>query len=99
MTKYLQKEASHKAIIGPFRNCPFVEGMIVSPLNTVPKSTPNERRIILDLSFPKNGTGLNEYVDKDSYLGDNVELVFPKINDFFKLIKGKGQGCLMYKLD
>ena len=99
MNKYLQKEASHKAIMGPFRVCPFGEGMSISPLNTVPKSSPNERRTILDLSFPKDGTGLNDYVDKDIYLGENVDLVFPKIEDFVKLIKSKGQGCLLYKLD
>ena len=63
IASYLQKEAVHKAIMGPFRVCPFEEGMSISPLNTVPKSTPNERRIILDLSFPKNGTGLNDYVN------------------------------------
>ena len=99
MNSYLQKESTHKAIIGPFRVCPFEEGMSVSPLNTVPKSTPNERRTILDLSFPKNGTGLNDYVNKDWYLGERADLVFPKIDDFIKLIKSKGQGCLMYKLD
>jgi hypothetical protein len=67
MLKYLQKEASCDAIIGPFSSCPFLDGMVISPLNTVPKSNPNERRIILDLSFPKDGTGVNDFVSKDEY--------------------------------
>lgn len=99
MLKYLQKEASCDAIIGPFSSCPFLDGMVISPLNTVPKSNPNERRIILDLSFPKDGTGVNDFVSKDEYLGSDVELVYPKIDDFVSLIKAKGQGCLMFKLD
>lgn len=99
MVEYLKKEASYEAIIGPFEKCPFKEGMVISPLNTVPKSNPNERRIILDLSFPKDGTGVNDYVPKDSYLGHEIDLNFPKIDDFIALIKSKGQGCLMYKLD
>jgi hypothetical protein len=99
MIKYLEKEASHGAIIGPFSSCPFEDGMVISPLNTVPKSNPNDRRVILDLSFPKDGTGVNDYVSKDWYLGKKVDLVFPKIDDFVSLIKAKGQDCMMYKLD
>ena len=96
---FLKKEASYGAIIGPFSECPFEEGMVISPLNTVPKSTPNERRIILDLSFPKDGTGVNDFVSKQWYLDNPVELVYPKIDDFVALIKAKGPGCLLYKLD
>ena len=99
MLSYLKKESSHNAILGPFKKCPFKSGMSVSPLNTVPKSTPNERRIILDMSFPKNGKGVNDFIDKDFYLNNEVDLIFPRIDDFIKLIKAKGQGCLLYKLD
>jgi len=95
----LQKEASHEAIIGPFASCPFEEGMIISPLNTVPKSNTEERRVILDLSFPKDGTGINDFVSKDTYLDNKVELIFPRIDDFVALIKAKGPGCMMFKLD
>jgi hypothetical protein len=76
--------------------------MVISPLNSVPKSTPGERRVILDLSFPKNGNSINQFVSKEFYLGKKVELIYPKIDDFIALIKTKGPGCLMklmYKLD
>ena len=36
---------------------------------------------------------------KDSYLGDRVSLIFPKVDDFISLIRSKGPGCLLYKLD
>lgn len=42
---------------------------------------------------------MNDFVSKDSYLGETVDLVFPKIDDFVSLIKAKGPGCLMFKLD
>ena len=99
INKYLSKEASHHAIIGPFQHNPFDDRLFVSPLNSVPKSTPNERRVILDLSFSKDNSAVNDFVPKDSYMGEKVELVFPKIDDFVALINKKGKGCLMYKLD
>ncbi|XP_053372607.1 uncharacterized protein LOC128546268 isoform X1 [Mercenaria mercenaria] len=99
LEKYLIKEATNKAIIGPFSENPFAEQIKISPLNTVPKANKVDRRVILDLSFPKDGSAVNDHISKDSYLGEEVLLVFPKIDDFVALIKSKGQGCLMYKLD
>lgn len=99
INKYIKKEASHNAIIGPFRENPFEDELLVAPLNSVPKSTPGERRVILDLSFSKNGNAVNDSVPKDYYLGDEVSLKFPKVDDFVALIKSKGRGCLLYKLD
>ena len=97
--KYIKKEASHKAILGPFRKNPFEDELLLAPLNSVPKSTPDERRVILDLSFSKSGDAVNDFVPKDSYLGKEVSLKFPKVDDFVALIKQKGRGCLLYKLD
>lgn len=97
--KYLQKEASHGAIIGPFEKSPFVDKLVISPLNSVPKSTPSERRVILDLSFSENQEAVNDYVPKDSYLGEEMSLFFPKVDDFIALILRNGPGCLLYKLD
>ena len=50
----------------------------------------------MDLSFPK-GASLNDYVSKDEYLGEKIELVYPKVDDFIQLIKQEGRGCLLYK--
>ena len=48
---YLLKESMYKAIGGPFKNNPFKHGIKISPLNSVPKKDPSERRIILDFKF------------------------------------------------
>ena len=57
--KYLLKETSYGAILGPFSENPFLCNNVLSPLNTVPIKEANERRIVLDLSFPK-GTAIND---------------------------------------
>ena len=51
---------------------------------------------ILDLSYPKSQS-VNEGICKDEYLGDKLDLVFPKVDDFVELIKSKGKGCLIFK--
>ena len=84
--------------MGPFRDNPFQSGIKVSPLNSVPKKDSSERRVILDLSFPK-GASLNNFISKDEYLGEKIELVYPKVDNFVQFIKQKGQGCLLFKTD
>ena len=98
MLEYLKKESKNAAIIGPFKECPFTSGIKISPLNSLPKKDTTERRVILDLSFPLNAA-VNNFVSKDKYLGEIVDLVYPKVDDFAQLIKQKGRGCLLYKKD
>jgi hypothetical protein len=87
------------AIIGPFKKNQFVSKLILSPLNSVPKKIITERRVILDLSSKASQGAINDYIDKDSYLGNEVDLIFPKVDDFVQLILAKGTGCLMFKKD
>lgn len=96
--KYLIKELSLDAIIGPFNENPFGSNIVISPLNSVPKKEPNERRVILDLSSGKESS-INYFVDKDHYLNEEVCLIFPKVDDLVQLVLTKGRGCLMYKKD
>jgi hypothetical protein len=57
--KYLIKELKKGAVVGPFHENPFDHGIIISPLNTVPKKDSLERCVILDLSVA-GGTAVNE---------------------------------------
>ena len=59
----LQKELAKGYISGPFERPPF-KNFIVSPLGLVPKKTPNQFRIIHDLSFPKD-QGVNAYIPRE----------------------------------
>lgn len=98
INRYLHKEAVNKAIVGPFKNNPFSTGLKISPLNSVSKKDSTERRVILDLSFPK-GKAVNDFISKKEFLGKQIEIIFPKVDDFVQLIKYKGRGCMLFKLD
>ena len=52
LQKYIEKEQTHGAVMGPFNKIPFQNKIGISPLSTRPKKDTEERRIILDLSFP-----------------------------------------------
>ena len=65
--EYVQKDIKAGHILGPFKEDPFGGKLHTYPLNTVTKKDSVERRVILDLSFPR-GVALNEDVPKDSYL-------------------------------
>ena len=98
MLSYLQKEFDNKAIIGPFKTNPFDSGLKISPLNSLPKEDTSERRVILDLSYPV-GISINDFISKEEYMGEKIDLVYPKVDDFIQLIKQKGRGCLLFKKD
>jgi hypothetical protein len=72
----LSKEYNLNRICGPFQSPPF-EPFFTTPLNTVSKSDSQDRRVIVDSSWPL-GKGVNSGIDVDSYLGapSDFETVF-----------------------
>ena len=98
MTKYIKKEAKYGAVIGPFKNIPFAGNIGISPLSSRPKKNSEDRRVILDLSFPI-GEAVNDGIPKDTYLGFTAKLCFPKTDDFAIRIHHLGKGCYMFKMD
>ena len=77
---YLSKELKLGRIAGPFDTVPLAQGFVVSPLNTVEKRDSEERRVIVDLSWPC-GHSVNDGIPSDSYLGEPLVLRFPTIDD------------------
>ena len=75
---YIEKEKSHDAVIGPFNHIPFSKNVGISPISTRPKKCSTDRRVIIDLSFLM-GEGVNDGMQKDTYLGFAARLKFPKI--------------------
>ena len=51
---YLAIEHSNNTLLGPFLTNPFPDRTASSPLNSVPKQDSDERRVILDTSFPSH---------------------------------------------
>ena len=77
--------------MSPFTTSPFEVETTVSPLNTVPKKDSVERRIIVDLSYPKHSPdrSINGEITQNIYLGDPIQLCF----------REKGPGCSLFKCD
>ena len=98
LQKYIEKEKSHDAVIGPLKAIPFTRFVGISPLTTRPKKESQDRRILIDLSFPPGGS-VNDGICKDNYLGYQVKLTFPKTDEFAERIFKLGQGAKLYKVD
>ena len=95
--KYLQKECRNQAVLWAFNEKPFNLCLRISPLNSVPNKDTDERRVILDSSFPK-GNGVNYVISKEEYLGKKMLTVYTKVDKSVQLIKLKGRGCLLFKM-
>lgn len=96
--EYLEKEKKYQAILGPFVKTPFTLPVITNPLHSVLKKDGNERRIILDLSYPE-GKSVNDGIPKDHYLGKPINLNYPTVEHLVELVKEKGRGCMLFKRD
>ena len=66
--EYIQKEKKYNSLIGPFDQNPLSVALALSPLNTIEKKDSQDRRVILDLSFPP-GLGVNGGISKYCHLG------------------------------
>lgn len=75
---YLSTELALSSVCGPFARNPFVAPIALSPLNSVPKPDSDERRFILDLSWPA-GSSVNDGISKEFLLGQPVSLTYPTV--------------------
>ena len=92
---YISSELDQGTLAGPFRCNPLPVPLALSPVNTVPKSNQIDRRFIVDLKT----SGVNEGIDKESYLGVPYQLHLPTVDAFVELINERGPGCLLFKRD
>ena len=97
--EYLEAEKSRGAIIGPFSEAILGENSRFSPLDAIPKKDSSDLRFILNLSWPVNGKSVNDAISKDEYMGKEVSLTYPGVDDMIKLIRKKGRGSLLFKKD
>ena len=98
LQRYIDKEKKYGAIMGPYKKIPFQSNTGISPLSTRPKKNSQDRRVILDLSFPI-GDSINDGIPKDSYMGFQAELKFPKTDQLAVRIFQLGKNCLLFKID
>ena len=97
VTDYLKKESVKGRMAGPF-DCIPLDSLMVSPLNTVPKADSDERRVLVDLSWPP-GSSVNDEIIKGFYLGQSFTLNFPSVDNICALLVQVGPGAHIYKRD
>lgn len=96
--EFIVKELQWDAIVGPFEHTPFTPWCRISPIMTRPKRESSDRRIILDLSFPK-GRGVNDGITTSDHYGLDITYSLPSIADLIEVIKTNGRGSMMWKTD
>ena len=94
---YLAEEKSFGAILGPFMENP-IANCHYSPFMTRDKSGSDNRRVIIDLSWPKDYS-VNAGIDKNSYLNTEFALTFPTVDHVTQELKKLGRGAHLFKID
>ena len=92
----LRCEVTRARIAGPFKQNPFTIPIMVSPLNTVPKSSTDERRIIVDLSWPLCQGSVNSGIYKEFYLEEKIESHYASVEEICKMVLDTGPGAVIY---
>ena len=96
INKYLERECNAGRIAGPFAKNPL--SLVVSPMNTVPKDSVDERRVIVDLSWPV-GASVNDGISKEVYLGEVIQLHYASVEQVCQMVMEVGAGAVIYKRD
>ena len=96
--RFLEKELSKDALLGPFSVPPFSPWCQICPLMTVPKKESNKRRVIIDLSYPK-GASVNDGVAKNFFQGRELSYTLPSAADLSALLLAMGPGSFIWKAD
>ena len=81
---------------GSFQEKPI--NMHISPMMTREKQGSDNRRTIVDLSWP-HGCSVNDGVYKNRYLDSYYYLSYPSIDTIVDRLKKLGPGALIYKVD
>ena len=94
--KYLTEELQYGAMLGPFDNKPISSH--ISPLMVRDKQDSDNKRTIMDLSWPK-GQSVNDGVCKDIYLGTSYILKYPSVDSITASLRSLGPAAMIYKID
>ena len=93
--EFSSKSVEKCYLSGPHNVQPFPR-VHLSPIMTAEKK-PSSRRTVFDASFGDHS--LNIGTPADLYLGQPVDLVYPRIEDFRALVLKCGRGCYIWKRD
>ena len=94
VSEYLQRECAAGRILGPFTVDELsMSDMVVSRFGVIPKSSPENWRLIVDLSFP-------EWVSENDGIDPGVcSLQYSRVEDATEEVLKEGPGSFMVKID
>ena len=94
---YVYTELGHGALLGPFSQPPT--GLVhLSPLMTRPKRDARFRRVIVDLSWPKDAA-VNTGIDHELYIDGPAHITLPTADYMADRLLQLGPGAYLYKTD
>ena len=89
----VMKEVKLLKYAGPFREIPFQDHFIQSPIGLVPKDGGKDTRLIFHLSHPRTkGTSVNANTPEEI-----CKVVYPKFDDAIRMCLSEGAGCWIGK--
>ena len=95
---YINIEIQHKAIFGPYADKPYGESSHVSPFMSREKNDSQNRRIIIDLSWPEEAS-INYFTLPNIYLGTVYQIRYPTVDDITDHILSLQGPVKLYKID
>ena len=98
INNYVSTELRHGALLGPFNQPPFTPWSQTSPMMTRPKKNSVNRRVIVDLSWPKPGS-VNAGIRRGFYQGRPTVYTLPNIMDAADEVARLGTGCYIWCAD
>ena len=93
-----KRECESLRILGPFDRNPLSVQLVTSPLNSVPKQGEQDRRVIVDLSWPI-GNSFNDGISKDVCLDEPIDLRYSSVEEVCNMVLAIGRGAVIYKRD
>ena len=97
--RYISKEVRYKSLLGPFIASPWQHNMAISPMSTRPKKGSENRRILMDMSWPQNGESVNDGIATDTYLHQPIQLTYPMVDMLCKRANKVGKTAKGWKKD
>ena len=92
------KEIECGAMYGPYNTPPFSPWFHISPLMTREKSDPTKRRVITDMSFPREKS-VNAFIIKNTAMGDTRLHTLPTVDTFTKELRAIRSQAYMFTMD
>ena len=95
---FIKNELSLGGLIGPLPGLPFDTWTHVSPIMTRPKSDPEKRRVITDLTFPRDRS-INAFIRKNTVMGMANSHSLPTVDSLVDRVLDIGPGAHMFTID